>query len=457
MKVKRQIRKIKTLLFCVTLALPLCGFTQVDFNKTPDDDLGDVKDAFQEYFFEALKQKGIENYERAVDALQECLKIDSTKTVVYYELGKNYNQLKAYDSALKYLKIAANSQPDNEWILDELYDVYIKLDDVDSAIETVEQLIRYHPDYKEDLAGLYVRVERYTDALSLLDELDAKYGVNESRATMRNNIYTISGNDTERVSYLKEQIALNPSNEENYLKLIYRYSQSGDIERAFNTAKELLNKKPNSVLVHLALYKFYIERDEIEDAVSSMKIAIQSPEINADAKAKVLIDFVNFVSNNPEYEKDLIEITDSVDNNESPETLANLGQYYLKAGDKQKALRSFEEALKQNPNDFKLIKDILLLKLELQDINAVIIGAEDALALFPAQPLLYLIKGVAHNNLKQADEAIENLELGLEFLIENKDMEYDFYTQLSIAHQLNNNITQANTFSKKAKALKGQN
>ena len=41
----------------------LCA--QVDFNKRPDDDLGNVEDKFQESFFEALKQAGIENYDRA--------------------------------------------------------------------------------------------------------------------------------------------------------------------------------------------------------------------------------------------------------------------------------------------------------------------------------------------------------------------------------------------------------
>ena len=41
--------------------MPHISFAQVDFNKRPDDDLGNVEDEFQEYFFEALKQKGIEN------------------------------------------------------------------------------------------------------------------------------------------------------------------------------------------------------------------------------------------------------------------------------------------------------------------------------------------------------------------------------------------------------------
>lgn len=449
-------------IFCIFLwlsviAMPHQAFAQVDFNKKPDDDLGNVQDAFQENFFEALKQKGIENYDRAVDALQECLKIDSTKTVIYYELGKNYNFLKSYDTALKYLNIAAKNQPDNEWILDELYDVYVKLNDIDNAISTVKQLVKYHPDYKQDLAALYMRAERYKEALELLDELDAELGVSDERDAMRNDIYSVSENSKDRITNLMDRIKSDPDNEDNYLKLIYRYSQSGDSETAFKTALDLLNKKPESQLVHLALYKFYLEKNEVSEAISSMKIALKSPEINEEAKTKVFKDFVNFVSKNPEYEKELIELTDNIETNKSSDTLSNLGQYYLKAGDKAKALQSLEEALKQNPNDFKLIKDVLLLKLEFNENEAVVEGAENALLLYPAQPLLYLIIGVAHNNLKQPNKAIENLEMGLEFLVENRDMEYDYYIQLSIAHKLNNNISRANTFTKKAEALKGQN
>ena len=62
---------------------------QVDFNKTPDDDLGNVEDNFQQHFFEALKLKAIENYDRAIEELKICLQIKDNDAVVYFELGKN--------------------------------------------------------------------------------------------------------------------------------------------------------------------------------------------------------------------------------------------------------------------------------------------------------------------------------------------------------------------------------
>ena len=75
--------------FLGLLLAPQSQFAQVDFNKKPDDDLGDLEDQFQELFFEALKQKGIENYDRSVEALIKCIAIDNSQSVLYFELGKN--------------------------------------------------------------------------------------------------------------------------------------------------------------------------------------------------------------------------------------------------------------------------------------------------------------------------------------------------------------------------------
>ena len=452
---KSKVILIMIFLFGIFI-IPQTSYAQVDFNKKPDDDLGNVEDEFQEYFFEALKQKGIENYDRAVDALHKCLNLNSKLPVIYFELGKNYNKLKNFGAAEDNLKKAISMQPDNVWFLDELYDVYYQQDDVNNAIKTIKQLVKYHPDYKEDLAALYVREEKYKQALDLLDELDADLGISESRDAMRNDIYSITGNADDRIENLEQRIANNPNNEDNHLKLIYRYSQTGDRKNAFKAAKNLLKIKPDSKFVHLALYKFYLQEGKVDEAISSVKIALTSPEINADAKAKVLKDFVGFVAKNPEYESDLIDVTALVDNNKDAQTHSDLGHYYLKAGDKAKALTNFREALKQNPNDFKLIKDILLLQIDLRDYKAVVKDAENALELYPAQPILYLVNGVAYNNLGDYKKAIDNLEMGIDFLVDNPTMEADFYSELSIAYKALNNISKSETFAKKAQALKAQ-
>ncbi len=436
--------------------IPQMNYAQVDFNKKPNDDLGDVEDMFQENFFEALKQNGIENYQRAVDALLKCEKLDSSKTIIYYELGKNYTALKNYGAAEDVLKKAVSREPENEWYLDQLYEVYNLQGDTDKAVKTVKQLVKYHPDYRQDLAELYIKSKDYKDALKILDQLDKEFGINPDRDALRNQIYNITGRDEDRIENLEERVKSNPENEDAYLRLIYRYSETGNTKKAFDTAKNLLKMHPESKLVHLALYKFYLDNNETQKAIESMKISLNAPEISPESKAKVFNDFVNFVAKNPDYEKDLIEMTTLVGTEKSTKTLTELGQYYLKLEDKSKALHYFEDALIKEPKNFAIIKDVLLLQLDLNMDEKAAKNSQEALELFPAQPILYLINGVANNKLKQPKKAIEKLEAGLDYVIEDTKMEADFYTQLSTAYKLNNNIPKSQAFAKKAEALTKQ-
>lgn len=439
------------------LIFPQINYAQVDFNKKPDDDLGDVEDQFQELFYEALKQKAIENYDRSIESLLECIELDSSVPVLYFELGKNYNKLKNFGAAEEALKKAVSKAPDNEWFLDELYGFYASQNDYDKAIKTVKQLVKYHPDYKEDLASLYLRSKKYDDALELLDELDSKFGISVSRDRMRNQIYEETGRKKDQIKNLEERVESHPDKESNYLALIFRYSENNEKAKAFETAKELLKINPNSQLVHLALYKFYLDDNDAEKAIESMKIVIKSNEIKPEAKLKVLTDFVSFVGNNPQYEADLVEATAMVGNNNNSKTLIELGQYYLTRKNNKKALEYFEAALKLEANNFGVLRSVLLLYIDLQKYNLAKEKSNEALQKYPSQPLFYLINGVALNQLNQPKEAIEALETGLDYIIDDTKMEIDFYNQLSKAHTLLNNTAKAKTFSDKAKQLESSN
>ena len=64
---------------------------------------------------------------------------------------------------------------------------------------------------------------------------------------------------------------------------------------------------------------------------------------------------------------------------------------------------------------------------------------------------------MALNKLNQPKEALESLETGLDYIIEDTKMEADFYYQLSKAYTLLNNTAKAKTFSDKAKQIQSPN
>jgi tetratricopeptide (TPR) repeat protein len=78
----------KSVFFFLFLVL-LCNSAML-LAQTEPEDITPETDKFEDYFYESLKQKGIENYDRAIMSLEQCLKVKPNDAVVYSEMGKNY-------------------------------------------------------------------------------------------------------------------------------------------------------------------------------------------------------------------------------------------------------------------------------------------------------------------------------------------------------------------------------
>jgi len=131
--------------------------------------LEEYTDQFQDRFFEALKQKGIENYDKAIHLLLECKQMDDSNKVVDHELAKAYFANKQYILAEEHGIAALVSQPDNPWYLNTLLEI------VQSQGNTMER-IKNHIPYKnnklqENLVLIYYKQKDYGNALKLLGEM----------------------------------------------------------------------------------------------------------------------------------------------------------------------------------------------------------------------------------------------------------------------------------------------
>lgn len=428
-----------------------------ELGEPPTDDLGNVSDEFQENFFEALKQKGIENYELALTALDKAegaaKNNEENKAVVYFEKGKNLTALKRFEEAESNYNLVLEWSPEKLDVLEALYDMYYDAKNYEAAIPLVKKLVKQDTDYKEDLANLYNRTQQYDKALTLLDELDEEWGESTYRNALRSQIYRVTGNTSKAIDKLEEKINKNPKSEQEYLNLIFLYSEEGNTEKAFETAKELLKQKPNSQLVHLALYKFYLEDGNSEESINSMNIIFSSDQIENKSKNHVLEDFLLFTKNNPTYKSEIEGLDLQKLGQENSRVYLLLGDYYLSEDDKEKSLNYYKKGIENDSDNYGLLKNTILLQIEVEKYEEAIALSTFGLEIFPAQPLLYLVNGVANNELKNADQAIEILETGLDYLFDDPKMEYDFYQQLTIAYTLKGNSKKTKLYLKKASEL----
>ena len=458
---KRQVF-ITVFLFGIIL-LPkhiLAQEIESDSIKNPMDELGVVSDVFQENFFEGLKQKAIENYELALNALNKAESAATTpenKAVVYFEMGKNYTELKKYDEAEENYKKVLNSVGDRLDVLEHLYDLYYRQQDYDKAIPLVQKLIPFDEDYKEDLANLLTLTKQYDKALKELDELDSVWGESDIRNALRVQIYRATGNTEGAIENLEQKIDNNPKNEKEYLSLIFLYSEQGNAEKAFEAAKNLLKSNPKSQLVHLALYKFYLDAGNTTEALESMKIVFASEQIDKESKYRVLGDFIQFVNQNPEYEDDLEAMAAFFSEENGGKIYEKLGDYFSSKSKKEQALHFYEKGISQSLDNYNLLKNTLLLQLDSKKFSEAAKLSEKGLEIFPAQALLYLLNGVANNGLEKSEKAIESLETGLDFVMDDPQMEYDFYNQLNVAYTAKGDLKKAKIYAEKATQIQLSN
>ena len=408
---------------------------------------------FQNHFYDAMKQKALENYSKAIDELIICKSLKPTESVVFHELGINYFKLKQYESAEYNFQKAIALDADNFWYRESLYHLYIDQKRFDEAILALQPMLSRHPDYKQDLVNLYLEAGRYDDALTVLDDLDNTLGIKASRDQIRKELYDLSGAEDKRIAHLQKRLQETPEEPTNFLNLIYAYSKLDQKKEAFETALEFLKQHPKSHLVHVALYKFYLDAKEYDKAIASMKIVTTSTVVVPSLKVKVLNDFMRFIAEFPEYEFALADVTNTVSENTPSRSDLEWADYYYNQKAYLKAISSYSKALEFDPDNFTIIKNLALLYLETNQFETAVLFTDDQMELYPSQPLLYLVNGTANRQLNHLDLAVESLTTGLDYLFDNKKLEHDFYKQLSTAFELQGNIEESEAFTKKAMAL----
>ncbi len=448
-------KSLYIILFLTLLQLGNISYSQEKpVVEMAQDDLGNVTDAFQEFFFEALKQKSIENYQKAIDALVQALALKPDEPVVYLELGKNYNALGQYSQAAVYLEKGRKAVPQNEGMLEELYTTYFQSKEFDKALPVVKALARVNSAFSEDLVNLYIQNEQYDAALALLDSLDRTKGSSTYRESLRRQVYARTNNVEAQISDLEENIEEDPQNEQDYLNLIFIYSENGQVEKAFETARQLLEINPDSQLVHLALYKFYITENEAEEAVNSMKILLESDQIDEVTKYQALNDFLIYVIENPSLEEDLIQLVEVFSEKENNQKVyKQLGVFFKEKGNEELALKYFKSALEYEKDDFGLFRDVIKLEAKAGNFEEVERLAQKGLEIFPTQAWLFLMSGTAYNNLNEFKQAEEALLTGIDYLIDDPQTEREFQKQLAVAYKGLNQNEKAEEALKKAEKL----
>lgn len=448
----RTMKKFASLLLIVVL---LCNST-LSWGQTEPEDIKPEENKFQDYFYEALKQKAIENYDKAIVALEHCLKIDPKNATVHYELGKNYLALKDYKNAYTFFEQATIIDPTNKWFWVGMYDVDYETKDYNDAIKIINKLIPFDPRFKEDLISLYMSTGQFDKALDLINGLNATSGKSDRRESYKMQILSQGKYQDAEITNLIEQINKYPKEESNYISLIYLYSKNNEVDKALETARKLETAIPTSEWAQVSLFKNYLENKESEKAIKAMNVVLASAKIDSKIKHRILNEFLIYVNTNPQFTPDLDKAIGYFDTDPDVNVAKEIGKFYHNKKQWDKAIKYYGIAIKKS-TETDIETNLLWLEASTQfkQFESVAKKATEMVELFPSTPQFYYYAGLAYNQLRQFKKAKELLEMGLDYVLEDPTLELNFNIQLGEAYNgLGDNKKKDFYFSKASQLLK---
>ena len=386
-------------LFCITLFLPLSGWTQ-----TEPEEIAMVSDEFQDSFYESLLQKGIENYDKAIVALEKCLVSQPNNATVHFELGKNYLALKQYENAYQSFLKATQIEPKNKWFWTGIYDLSFQTKNYERAMTAVQQLILFDERNKDDLIPLYMATNQSEKALTLIGEMNAKYGKTQERTQFKNQILLASKN------------------------------QSSDWKE-------------------LGDFKNYLDANDGNQAVQTMNSILANAQIPNAVKHRVVNEFLIFAYTYPQYEGALENAISVFDSDKEINVAQAIGKFYQNKNNIENAIRFYELALQKEVGIVETNLLLLQAYTTAKQFQKLAKKAEEGMELYPSQAYFYFYFGLANNQMRQFNKAKEALDTGLDFVIDDLDLEINFNLQLAEAYNGLGDFKKKDNFFAKADQL----
>ncbi|WP_418649315.1 tetratricopeptide repeat protein [Tenacibaculum aestuariivivum] len=258
------------------------------------------------------------------------------------------------------------------------------------------------------------------------------------------------------IEYLNNCNQITPNNKSVLFELSKNYLKLGNNMQALEYIDLALYKTPNNIWMLEHKVTILKRLADFNEAIKVQeKIAKKYPN-----KKSPLV-FLHLQNNNiNEAQKILLELKEAKLLNsrlrEIEKRLNNKKSSIITHVQKTKIEASNTDllAIYEKEKNFKNLKNLLIALSNKTNSNNndndLIKYSTQGLTLFPAQPFIYLVNGKALNNKKKYKKALHSLQNGIDFVIDNTEIEAKFYLEMTKAYKGLNNIAKANIFKNKA-------
>ena len=391
---------------------------------------------FNTHLFNALKAKSLENYEQALDQFQKCINIDNKQAVPFYEsamINKNQGNL---DLAEEQIKIATILEKNNRWYQLAYAEILFSKQNFKTAAVEYQKLILLEPGNEELyylLADTYIYNKDFLKAIAVYDDLEKNKGVDKMISMQKHKLYMELQKKKNAINELLKLINTYPNDVEVLEILSEVYLLNDEKEKAFEIFKKLAIIDPDNGRIHLTLADYYRENGDNNQSFEELKLAFKSIKLGIDIKVQILVSYFQLLGVNDSMRQQAEELSELLisTHKDNPKAHAVYADILYTENKFQEAKRHYLIVLEKDKTKSQVWSQVLFIQAEQSDFEGMLKTSEEALTYFSTEPLFYYFNGVASKWFKNYDQAINSLNMGVEFVLDNNMLLLEFYSSLA--------------------------
>nr|WP_319998466.1 tetratricopeptide repeat protein [uncultured Draconibacterium sp.] len=400
--------------------------------NTPTTELVDQKQMEFEYLFvEALKQKMFGNAQKAIQLLSSCLEMDPNSSSAMYELANIHAANNDFTSASLLLEKAISINPDNKWYKLLLAQIYQQTRKYSEAADLYAVLVEKEPENLEYIymnAALLATAQRYDEAIAAYDRMEKETGVNEQISVAKQQIYVSTGQIDKAFEEINKLIENDPNEAKYYGLLADLYQSQGDSENALANYKKIQEMDPENGFVHFSLANYYLENGDVEKSFEETKAGFESDAVDIQTKMQLYMMLTSNPAQSHLNEQQRDELIAILLKKHPDESLVHTiqAESLLKENKLAEGREALLKAVEIEPNDYMVWERIMYIDNDLQQWDKLYEHTGQIIELFPNQPQGYFFKTIACVQLEKFDETIELCKEGLDYVVDNPQLEANF-------------------------------
>ena len=156
------------------------------YDKALKEDIKDIEETkdktYLDYFILGNTYDDNGEYDKAIKAFQEAIKLNSNNSVTYYNMGIAYYNKEEYDNAIESYKKAIEINPKYDSAYNNMGNAYANKKEYDKTIESYKKAIEINPKYDSAYNNMGIayanKKEEYDNAMELYKkaiEINPKY------------------------------------------------------------------------------------------------------------------------------------------------------------------------------------------------------------------------------------------------------------------------------------------